>query len=83
MIPRFYLLQVDMSFNIVIWNARGVANVNTQSFIKRLVKDNNIIILAIIEPLTKPKPDFFSRIFGLQFRGLTAMAKSGCLLWMD
>ncbi|XP_042065472.1 uncharacterized protein LOC121808984 [Salvia splendens] len=27
------------------------------------------MVLAIIEPLIKPKPDFFSRIFGLQFKG--------------
>ncbi|XP_042059532.1 uncharacterized protein LOC121804048 [Salvia splendens] len=58
-----------MSLNILIWNARGVANVNTQNVIKRLVKDNKISILAIIEPLIRPKPDFFSRVFGLRFKG--------------
>ena len=58
-----------MSLNILIWNARGVANVNTQSIIKRLVKDNKISVLAIIEPLIKPRPDFFNRVFGLKFKG--------------
>lgn len=58
-----------MSSNFLIWNARGVANVNTQSVIKRLVRDIRILVLAIIEPLVKPKPELFSRIFGLQFKG--------------
>ncbi|XP_047978624.1 uncharacterized protein LOC125220501 [Salvia hispanica] len=59
-----------MSLNVLIWNARGVANVNTQSMIKRLVKDNKIMVLAIIEPMVNPKPDFFSRVFGLSFKGV-------------
>ena len=57
-----------MSFNIMIWNARGVANVNTQSVIKHLIKEHRISILAIIEPLIAPKPDYFSNCFGLHFK---------------
>ncbi|XP_042056299.1 uncharacterized protein LOC121800873 [Salvia splendens] len=67
-----------MSLNILIWNARGVANVNTQSIIKRLVKENKIMVLAVIEPLIKPRPDFFSRIFGLQFKGCNCNGQ----IWM-
>ena len=59
-----------MTFNILIWNARGVANKSTQSTIKFLIKTHKISIMAIIEPLINPKPDFFSRMFGLQFKGV-------------
>lgn len=58
-----------MSLNILIWNDRGVANVNTQSIIKRMVKNNRISVLAIIEPLIAPRLEFFSRVFGLRFKG--------------
>ncbi|XP_042056304.1 uncharacterized protein LOC121800879 [Salvia splendens] len=58
-----------MSYNILIWNARGVANKSTQSTIKYLIKTHRISVFAIIEPLIKPKPDVFSRIFGLQYKG--------------
>ena len=59
-----------MTFNILIWNARGVANKSTQSTIKFLIKAHRISIMAIIEPLIKPNPDLFSRMFGLQFKGV-------------
>ena len=59
----------DMSFNILIWNARGVANKSTQSAIKYLIKSHRISIMAVIEPLTQPNPDFFGRIFGLNYKG--------------
>ena len=59
-----------MSINLLIWNARGVANKSTQSTIKFLIKTHKISIMAIIEPLTAPKPDFFSRMFGLDFKGV-------------
>ncbi|XP_042029932.1 uncharacterized protein LOC121776834 [Salvia splendens] len=58
-----------MPYNILIWNARGVANKSTQSTIKYLIKTHRISVLAIIEPLIKPKPDVFSRMFGLQYKG--------------
>ena len=58
-----------MSVNLMIWNARGVANINTQSIIKRWIREHKISILAIIEPLTKPRPEYFSRKFGLSFKG--------------
>ncbi|XP_047965106.1 uncharacterized protein LOC125209548 [Salvia hispanica] len=57
-----------MSMNFLIWNARGVANANTQSIIKKMVRENKISVLAIIEPLTKPRPEFFNRVFGLNFK---------------
>ena len=59
----------DMSFNLLIWNARGVANANTQNVIKRLIKEHKISVLVIIEPLISPRADFFSRKFGLQYKG--------------
>ncbi|XP_047942726.1 uncharacterized protein LOC125189497 [Salvia hispanica] len=34
-----------------------------------MVKDNRISVLAIIEPLIKPRPDIFSKVFGLRFKG--------------
>ncbi|XP_047942998.1 uncharacterized protein LOC125189812 [Salvia hispanica] len=58
-----------MSFNFLIWNARGVVNTNTQSVIKRLIRDNKAMVLAIIEPLVRPKPDYYSKNFGLKFKG--------------
>ena len=61
-----------MSFNIMIWNARVVANSNTHNIIKRLIKDHKISVLAIIEPLISPRADFFSRKFGLHFKGLNS-----------
>lgn len=68
-LQRPQLIWFDMSLNMLIWNAWGVANVNTQNDIKRLIMEHKISVLAVIEPLTKPRPDFFSRKFGLQFRG--------------
>ncbi|XP_042065479.1 uncharacterized protein LOC121808993 [Salvia splendens] len=34
-----------------------------------MVRDNRISVLAIIEPLVKPKPDVFSRVCGMKFKG--------------
>ncbi|XP_042016191.1 uncharacterized protein LOC121764202 [Salvia splendens] len=34
-----------------------------------MVKDNRISVLAIIEPLIKAKPDVYSRLFGMKFKG--------------
>ena len=54
----------------MIWNARGVANESTQNIIKHLVKIHRVSILAIIEPMIKPRPEFFGRKFGLQYKGV-------------
>ena len=67
--PPKYHSCVNMSYNIMIWNARGVANAGTQSIIKHMIRTHRVSILAIIEPMIKPKPEFFSKRFGLQYKG--------------
>ncbi|XP_042005811.1 uncharacterized protein LOC121754537 [Salvia splendens] len=46
-----------------------MANAGTQSIIKHMIKEHRVSILAIIEPMIKPKPEYFSRRFGLQYKG--------------
>ena len=69
-----------MYLNIMIWNARGVANVNTQSIIKHLIKEYRISVLAIIEPFIKPNPDFSVGNSGFNLRVSIVMVRFGCLL---
>ncbi|XP_042033147.1 uncharacterized protein LOC121779791 isoform X2 [Salvia splendens] len=49
---------------------RGVANSSTQKTIKFLIKSHKISVLAVIEPMTKPNPEFYSRKFGLAYKGM-------------
>lgn len=64
-----------MSLNILIWNVRGVANKRTRNVIKRLIVSYKVAFLAIIEPLTVPDPDFYSRALGLTYYGSNANGK--------
>ena len=64
-----------MSLNILFWNARGVANTPTQNVAKRLIRLHNVTFLAILEPFTQPNPGFFSRVLGLDFKGMNLNGK--------
>lgn len=56
-----------MSMNLLFWNVRGIANEATQNVLKRLINFHNVVFLAIMEPLTQPNPERFSKALGLDF----------------
>lgn len=64
-----------MSLNFMFWNVRGVVNSPTRNVIKRYINLYNGAFLVIIEPLTQPDPELYSRIFGLEYRGTNANGK--------
>ena len=58
-----------MSFNLLIWNVRGIVNTPTRNIIKRLIKLYNVGFLGIIEPFTQPDLELYTRVLGLEFKG--------------
>ena len=59
----------------MFWNIRGIANAPTQIVLKRLIKNYNVCFLAIMEPLTLPNPEWYSKALGLVFKGSNTNGK--------
>lgn len=57
-----------MTCNILVWNARGMANAKTQSVLNHLITNYKLSFVAIIEPLTLPRPEI-CRLARLEFKG--------------